>query len=62
MSSKSPPIPAENLSPKGPGDHETHKADASAKGAQASPGNLDTQGRQGNIHQNTTHQGHQQDR
>lgn len=61
MSSKSPPVPQENLSPKGPGDKAGPDQGTAEAGRQV-PGNLDTQGRQGNIHQNTTHQGHQQDR
>ena len=60
MSSKSPPVPTENLSPKGPGDTAGNGADAAASGKSV-PENQNTQGRQGNIHQNTTHQGHQQD-
>jgi hypothetical protein len=56
--SKLPPIPAEQRSPKGPGsDPEFHEKDEV-------PGreNFREQGRQGNIHQNTHHQGYQQDR
>jgi hypothetical protein len=61
MSSKSPPVPKANLSPKGPGDTPVQQQAEMETGRQV-PGNLDTQGRQGNIHQNTTHQGLQQDR
>jgi hypothetical protein len=58
--SKLPPVPPDNRSPKGPGS-----APASAT-ADAKPDkrrrNLAEQGRQGNIKQNTTNQGYQQDR
>jgi hypothetical protein len=57
---KPPPTPPDNRSPKGTGDDKpaetgTHKA---------GPTNPNTreQGRQGNIKQNTTNQGYQQDR
>jgi hypothetical protein len=56
--SKLPPIPAEQRSPKGPGsDPEFHEKEEV-------PGreNFREQGRHGNIHQNTHHQGYQQDR
>jgi hypothetical protein len=58
--SKLPPVPPENRSPKGPG------ADPSLDANEALPDrkdrNLAEQGRQGNIKQNTTNQGYQQDR
>ena len=58
--SKMPPIPPANRSPKGPG------ADPNVSVADQAPDergrNLAEQGRQGNIKQNTTHQGYQQDR
>lgn len=60
MNAKAPPVPAENLSPKGTGEDDHSAADA--KGRTAAAGNTDKQGRQGNAHINTTHQGHQQDR
>jgi hypothetical protein len=57
--SKLPPIPAEQRSPKGPGsDPNFTKDDQTA----ANERNLKEQGRQGNIYQNTHHQGYQQDR
>lgn len=60
MTAKAPPVPAENRSPKGTGEP------ANATAAQASgpgvPDNLGEQDRQGNIKQNTTNQGYQQDR
>ncbi len=59
MTSRTPPVPAENLSPKGPGDSSVQPENAAKPGVS---GNQDLQGRQGDIHQNTTHQGHQQDR
>ena len=60
MSSHPPPVPPEQRSPKAP--------DAQSKtgqGEQARSGpnrNTAEQGRQGNIHQNTTNKGFQQDR
>jgi hypothetical protein len=57
--SKMPPIPADNSSPKGPGIDET----APCQDPKPAPReNLAEQGRQGNIKQNTTNQGYQQDR
>jgi hypothetical protein len=58
--SKLPPVPPENRSSKGPGsepgtDPADRKPDARRR-------NLAEQGRQGNIKQNTTNQGYQQDR
>jgi hypothetical protein len=55
---KLPPVPPEQRSNKGPG------ADPKVEVEDKSPGreNFDTQGRQGNIKQNTTNQGYQQDR
>jgi hypothetical protein len=60
MSSKAPPVPSENLSPKGPGDQQpTETKDISARPSAPNP---DKQGQQGNSKVNTTHQGYQQDR
>jgi hypothetical protein len=54
-----PPVPPANRSPKGPGSDPN----VSAKDdTQRVPNNLGEQDRQGNIKQNTTHQGCQQDR
>jgi len=58
--SRRPPIPPENRSPKGPGSEpktgvDDYKTDNRKR-------NLAEQGRQGNIKQNTTNQGYQQDR
>lgn len=59
-SSHLPPVPEENVSPKGPGDTPNVRADSSA-GRSAAP-DPDKQGQQGNSKVNTTHQGYQQDR
>ena len=59
-SSHMPPVPPASRSRKGPGDSKQAAADTSKK--KGPPSNLAEQGRQGNIHQNTHHQGHQQDR
>jgi hypothetical protein len=61
MTSRPPPVPPANRSPKGPGD-QTEPPASSEEGADQAPENLKEQGRQGNIKQNTTHQGYQQDR
>jgi len=56
---KMPPVPPDNRSPKGTGSEPKVGDDPISKdGAQ----NLGEQGRQGNIKQNTTNQGYQQDR
>ncbi|MGD9510713.1 MAG: hypothetical protein AB7I59_19510 [Geminicoccaceae bacterium] len=57
MSSRPPPVPPAGRSPKGPGDPGTATKDDAKP-----PENLAEQGRQGNVKQNTTNQGHQQDR
>jgi hypothetical protein len=57
--SNMPPVPPANRSPKGTGSDPHVKADEAPF---ASRENLGEQGRQGNIKQNTTNQGHQQDR
>lgn len=62
-----PPVPPANRSPQGegkgaeprPGDMQAEQAEANQAGRDR---NLAAQGRQGNVKQNTTHQGHQQDR
>jgi hypothetical protein len=56
---KIPPVPPASRKP-----HESD-TDAARKGGKAAPKggpNFDQQGQQGNSHQNTTHQGYQQDR
>ena len=55
-----PPVPPESRSPKGPGNAEASVE--AAKAPSSRDRNLAEQGRQGNIKQNTTNQGHQQDR
>jgi hypothetical protein len=61
MSKHLPPIPQENLSDKGPGDNA--KLDLEdAKPDDPRKRDLSKQGRHGDIAQNTTHQGYQQDR
>ncbi|MEN0076127.1 MAG: hypothetical protein AAGC69_17205 [Paracraurococcus sp.] len=61
-----PPVPPAGISPKGPGPQQAPAEDRAAETAEARRAakdrNLDEQGRQGNIHQNTTHPGMQQDR
>jgi len=68
--SKAPPIPPEQRAFKGQrpdiqGENQDRR-DARTDLQSSQPGDADTnikqQGRQGNIHQNTHHQGHQQDR
>ncbi|SDC75655.1 hypothetical protein [Belnapia rosea] len=67
MSSKAhlPPVPPANRTPHGPGGSSS-EGDLSAQQAEATKSsrdrNLAEQGRQGDIKQNTTHQGYQQDR
>ena len=58
MTSRMPPVPPEQRSNKGPG------SDPDVTTEEAIPGrkNYDQQGHQGNIKQNTTNQGYQQDR
>jgi hypothetical protein len=59
MTHKMPPVPPENRSPQGTGSDPNVK---SSDGDAPDRANLREQGRQGNIHQNTTNQGYQQDR
>ncbi|MGY3036811.1 hypothetical protein ACVIIV_005981 [Bradyrhizobium sp. USDA 4354] len=61
MASKMPPVPDANQSPKGTGDSKQVRADETPRG-QKRVQNPDQQGQQGNIKQNTTNQGYQQDR
>jgi hypothetical protein len=60
MTAKAPPVPPANRSPKGPGGASEPRRDTSRR--KSAPENLKEQGRQGNIAQNTTNQGYQQDR
>jgi hypothetical protein len=62
MSKRIPPVPPANRSPKGPGDQSVPPSAHDTKQGEAAPANLREQDRQGNIAQNTTHQGYQQDR
>ena len=57
---KIPPAPPASQSNKGPGDTHQPNQDTSVK--KGAPDNLKQQARQGNINQNTHHQGYQQDR
>ena len=59
---KSPPIPPANRSPHGGKDEHEPKAGKGDSGTDHVPENLDLEDRQGNIKQNTTNQGYQQDR
>ncbi|MEY9360188.1 hypothetical protein ABH994_002909 [Bradyrhizobium yuanmingense] len=61
MASKMPPVPPDNQSRKGTGDRKQTSADQMPHG-QERVQNPDQQGQQGNIKQNTTNQGYQQDR
>lgn len=61
-----PPVPPAGRSPKGPGPQTEQPSDLSGGVAEANKSGRDRhlgeQGRQGNIKQNTTNQGYQQDR
>jgi len=60
-----PPVPPENRSPKDGGSNTTSDPKHKKSARDPKPGtpeNLAEQGRQGNIKQNTTNQGYQQDR
>ena len=60
MTAKMPPVPPENRSDKGPGsDPQINKGKQKTSDT---TNNLNEQGRYGNIKQNTTNQGYQQDR
>jgi len=60
MTTKAPPVPPANRSPKGPGGSTESPRDTSKHNPARE--NLKEQGHQGNIAQNTTNQGYQQDR
>jgi hypothetical protein len=62
MTKRMPPVPPANRSPKGPGDASTPEPQPRQPEHGNRERNLAEQGRQGNIAQNTTHQGYQQDR
>ncbi|WP_149539763.1 hypothetical protein [Siccirubricoccus phaeus] len=61
-----PPVPPANRSPKGPGPQDDQVRDGTQESealpSDARDRNLAQQGRQGNLRQNTTHQGYSQDR
>lgn len=62
MTSKAtPPVPPGNRSPKGTGD-DKRASPGSAAGGSGQVANPEQRGQTGNTKQNTTHQGHQQDR
>ena len=58
--SKMPPIPPENRTRKGPAQPQPSQKEAKDNARREA--NLEQQGQQGNVKQNTTHQGYQQDR
>ena len=60
LMTKMPPVPPQNRSPKGVGSQKNTSQDEDPKAGRRE--NLAEQGRQGNIKQNTTNQGYQQDR
>ena len=63
MTQKMPPVPEANRSSKGPGSDPALSADSAPdKKHLDRQRHLGEQGRQGNIKQNTTNQGYQQDR
>jgi hypothetical protein len=60
MANRPQPVPPAGCSPKGLGDQGDVPKDTGT--VPRAPDNLAEQDRQGNIKQNTTHQGYQQDR
>ncbi len=62
MANRLPPVPPGNRSTKGPGQPAASNAPQDTGAPDPRQRNVDKQGRQGNIKQNTTNQGHQQDR
>jgi hypothetical protein len=62
MTKHLPPVPPASRSPKGPGGQAEPPTSADSKRADRPSENLEEQDRQGNIKQNTTNQGYQQDR
>ena len=57
-----PPVPPEQRSKKRPGSAPKGGQSDIARDVNKAERNLEDQGRQGNIHENTHHQGYQQDR
>ena len=62
MSSQMPPVPPAGRSDKGPGGAPDPAGGSDAATSKPTTDNLAEQDRQGNIKQNTTNQGYQQDR
>ena len=62
MSKHMPPVPPAGRSDKGPGDAPESAKDDRAVSNRTVPSNLKEQDHQGDIKQNTTNQGYQQDR
>ena len=66
MAHRPPPVPPAGRTDKGPGPVGEKSSDSAAASQEAQqrkvPDNVDKQDRQGNIKQNTTNQGYQQDR
>ncbi len=63
MSAHPPPVPPDQRSDKGPGPvTESPTSERQPPGYRPQDRNVAEQGRQGNIKQNTTNKGHQQDR
>jgi len=62
MSSKAPPVPHENQSPKGTGDDKRAPVNPAHGQGRGPDPDTTKQGQQGNTRVNTTHQGYQQDR
>ena len=62
MSAHPPPVPPEQRNDEIPGTPEAATSERAPPGYQPQQRNLGEQGRQGNIKQNTTNKGHQQDR
>ncbi len=60
MTKHVPPVPPANRNEKPGGGQEP--PEVQKQGGKPGERNLEQQGRQGNINQNTHHQGHQQDR
>ena len=62
MSKSQPPVPPESRSDKGPATTDADKGQQKVSHPDPHQRDVDKQGRQGNIKQNTTNQGYQQDR
>jgi hypothetical protein len=62
MTNRLPPVPPASRGPEGPGDQAEPPGSIDQKRTDQVPENLKEQDRQGDIKQNTTNQGYQQDR